>query len=57
MTTNTNDPDQLRAEIANTRANLSESVNALGEAGYRPLGGSKAAAFAFEYFGTRFSAA
>jgi gas vesicle protein len=30
--TNTNDPDQLRAEIEATRANLSRDVNALGEA-------------------------
>lgn len=27
-----NDPDQLRSEIAQTRANLSDNVNALGEA-------------------------
>jgi len=30
--TNTNDPDALRAEIEQTRANLSQNVNALGEA-------------------------
>ena len=30
--TNTNDPDALRAEIEETRANLSQNVNALGEA-------------------------
>ena len=30
--TNTNDPDALRAEIEHTRANLSQNVNALGEA-------------------------
>jgi hypothetical protein len=28
----TNDPDQIRSEIEQTRANLSENVNALGEA-------------------------
>ncbi len=32
MTTSTNDPDQIRAEIATTRGNLSDNVNALGEA-------------------------
>lgn len=30
--TTTNDPDELRAEIEQTRANLSQNVNALGEA-------------------------
>ena len=30
--TNTNDPEALRAEIEQTRANLSQNVNALGEA-------------------------
>ena len=30
--TTSNDPDQLRAEIEQTRANLSQNVNALGEA-------------------------
>lgn len=30
--TNTNDPEALRAEIEHTRANLSQNVNALGEA-------------------------
>ena len=31
-TTNSNDPDALRREIEETRANLSQNVNALGEA-------------------------
>jgi hypothetical protein len=31
-TSNTNDPEALRAEIEQTRANLSQNVNALGEA-------------------------
>lgn len=30
--TNTNDPEELRREIARTRGNLSQNVNALGEA-------------------------
>lgn len=32
MTTNSNDPEVLRAEIEQTRANLSQNVNTLGEA-------------------------
>ena len=31
-TTSSNDPDALRREIEETRANLSQNVNALGEA-------------------------
>lgn len=32
MTTSSNDPEQIRADIEQTRANLSQNVNALGDA-------------------------